>query len=92
MASGSEPSKASKPNGPVLERVPPGDDRPRLMCDDCGFVHYVNPKVIVGAVAIWNGKFLLVKRAIEPRKGFWTIPAGFLEVGETVEAGAVRET
>ena len=92
MASGSEPSKASKPNGPVLERVPPGDDRPRLMCDDCGFVHYVNPKVIVGAVATWNGKFLLVKRAIEPRKGFWTIPAGFLEVGETVEAGAVRET
>ena len=78
--------------GPTFERTPPGDDRPRLVCDECGFIHYVNPKVVVGAVATWGGKFLLVKRAIEPRKGFWTIPAGYLEIGETVEAGAVRET
>lgn len=78
--------------GPSVERTPADDDRPRLVCDDCGFVNYVNPRVVVGAVATWDDQFLLVKRAIEPRKGFWTIPAGFLEVGETVEAGAVRET
>lgn len=63
-----------------------------MVCEDCGFVNYVNPKVVVGAVATWQDKYLLVKRAIEPRKGYWTIPAGYLEVGETVEAGAVRET
>ncbi len=80
------------PLGPVHERIPPGDDRPRRVCDDCGFVNYVNPRVVVGAVSTWEGQFLLVKRDIEPRKGYWTIPAGFLEVGETIEAGAVRET
>jgi ADP-ribose pyrophosphatase YjhB (NUDIX family) len=89
MESSSEPVPAK---GPTVERIPPGDDRPRLVCNDCGFVNYVNPKVVVGAVATWGSQFLLVKRAIEPRKGHWTIPAGFLEVGETVEAGAVRET
>jgi ADP-ribose pyrophosphatase YjhB (NUDIX family) len=76
----------------VHHRIPPGDDRPRRVCDDCGFVNYVNPRVVVGAVSTWESKILLVRRAIEPRKGYWTIPAGFLEVGETVEAGAVRET
>ena len=85
-------SKSASATGPALEQVPPGDDRPRLVCGDCGFVNYVNPKVVVGAVVTWNNKFLMVKRAIEPRRGYWTIPAGFLEVGETVEAGAVRET
>ena len=64
----------------------------RLVCPDCGYIDYVNPRIIVGAVATWEDKFLLAKRAIEPRKGYWTIPAGFLEVGETLEAGAVRET
>jgi ADP-ribose pyrophosphatase YjhB (NUDIX family) len=78
--------------GPRLSKVPEGDDRPRLVCADCGYIDYVNPRVIVGAVATWEGKFLLAKRAIEPRKGYWTIPAGFLEVGETLDAGAVRET
>jgi len=78
--------------GPVLERVPAGDDRPRLVCGDCGFVNYINPRVITAAVPVWQDKFLLARRAIEPRKTFWTIPAGFLEVGETIEAGAVRET
>jgi len=85
-------TNAKSLQGPVTEAVPPGDDRPRQVCTDCGFVNYVNPKVVVGAVSVWEDKFLLAKRAIEPRKGFWTIPAGFLEVGETTEAGAVRET
>lgn len=78
--------------GPVIERVPDGDDRLRLVCGDCGFVNYVNPRIIVAAVPVWDGKVLLARRAIEPRRNFWTVPAGFLEVGETIEAGAVRET
>ena len=85
-------TSTSTPQGPIHERIPPGDDRPRRVCDACGFVNYVNPRVVVGAVCTWEDKFLLAKRAIEPRKGYWTIPAGFLETGETVEAGAVRET
>lgn len=80
------------PQGPIHERTPLGDDRPRRVCEDCGFINYVNPRVVVGAVCTWKDKFLLAKRAIEPRLGYWTIPAGFLETGETVEAGAVRET
>lgn len=72
--------------------VPEGDDRTRLVCPDCGHVDYVNPRLVVGAVSTWENKFLLAKRAIHPRKGYWTIPAGFLESGETIEAGAVRET
>jgi ADP-ribose pyrophosphatase YjhB (NUDIX family) len=77
--------------GPVLERVPDGDDRLRLVCADCGFVNYVNPRIVAASVPAWRGRILLARRAINPRQGFWTIPAGFLEVGETVEAGAVRE-
>lgn len=72
-------------------RVPDGDDRLRRVCDTCGFVDYVNPKVVTGAVVHAGGKVLLCRRAIEPRKGFWTLPAGFLEEGEAVEAGAARE-
>jgi len=71
--------------------VPRGDDRVREVCDTCGFIHYVNPKIVVGAVAVWEGRYLLCRRAIEPRKGFWTIPAGYLETGETAEEGARRE-
>jgi len=77
--------------GPVLARVPEGDDRVRQVCADCGFVNYVNPRIIAASVPVWQGRYLLARRAINPRKGFWTFPAGFLEVGETVEAGAVRE-
>jgi len=73
------------------ERVPPGDNRPRLVCDDCGFVHYVNPKVVVGSVCTWEGKVLLCRRAIDPRRGYWTMPAGFLEENESTEDGARRE-
>jgi ADP-ribose pyrophosphatase YjhB (NUDIX family) len=72
-------------------KTPEGDDRPRQVCSTCGFVNYVNPKIVVGSVAIWGDKILLCKRAIEPRRGFWTLPAGFMEEGETVEAGAIRE-
>ncbi len=80
------------PAGPVHRRVPPGDDRERLVCDDCGFVWYQNPIIVVGTVPIWEDRVALVKRSIEPRLGCWTLPAGFMEVGETVEAGARRET
>ncbi len=72
-------------------KIPLGDDRERAVCAACGFVDYRNPKIVVGAVAAWNGKILLCRRAIEPRKGFWTLPAGYLELGETVEDGVRRE-
>lgn len=65
---------------------------PRAMCDGCGTIHYENPRMIVGCVAEWEGKILLCKRGIQPRHGLWTVPAGFLENGETTAAGAQRET
>jgi ADP-ribose pyrophosphatase YjhB (NUDIX family) len=79
------------PRGPVHKEIPAGDNRERLVCRDCGFIDYENPKVVVGSVATWQGRLLLCRRAIEPRHGFWTIPAGFLESHESVEAGALRE-
>lgn len=77
---------------PVVRRVPPGDERPRWLCDACGEIHYQNPKVVTGCVPEWEGRVLLCRRAIEPRYGYWTLPAGFLENGETVAEGAARET
>lgn len=77
--------------GPVHSRVPHGDDRERLVCAECGFVNYVNPKIVVGSVCQWHEAILLCRRAIEPRKGFWTLPAGYLETGESTEHGAARE-
>jgi ADP-ribose pyrophosphatase YjhB (NUDIX family) len=71
--------------------VPEGDDRERRVCDHCGFIDYENPRVVVGAVPIWEGKVLLCRRGIEPRHGYWTIPAGFLEKNETAAEGAARE-
>lgn len=73
------------------ERVPEGDDRQRLVCRDCGFVNYQNPKIVVGSVAVHEGRILLCRRAIMPRRGFWTLPAGYLEQQEAAEAGARRE-
>lgn len=73
------------------ELVPEGDNRPRAVCDSCGFIAYNNPKVVVGAVVAEGGRVLLCRRAIEPRLGFWTLPAGYLEHGETLEEGAARE-
>ncbi len=72
-------------------RIPPGDDRERLVCDTCGFVDYENPKIVVGSVVKVDGGVLLCRRAIEPRHGFWTLPAGFMELHETVEEAALRE-
>lgn len=72
-------------------RVPQGDDRQRLVCDDCGFVLYENPKIVVGAVVHRGDRIVLCRRAIPPRLGYWTLPAGYLELGESPEAGARRE-
>ncbi|MGE4561871.1 MAG: NUDIX hydrolase [Rhodospirillales bacterium] len=77
--------------GPSVETVPEGDDRIRLVCPDCGYISYENPKVVVGAVCVWQDRFLICRRAIEPRQGRWTIPAGYLELGETTADGARRE-
>ena len=74
-----------------MRAVPEGDNRERLMCPDCGFVHYDNPKIVVGSVARWGDRILLCKRAINPRRGYWTLPAGFLELNETTGEGALRE-
>lgn len=79
--------------GTALEhRIPPGDDRLRFVCPSCHTVHYQNPRVVTGCLASWNDSVLLCRRAIEPRSGYWTLPAGFLELGETSVEGAVRET
>ena len=76
----------------LAQRIPEGDTLPRCVCANCGAIHYQNPKTVVGCLAEWDGRILLCKRAIEPRRGLWTLPAGFLENGETIEAGALRET
>ncbi|MGB3625216.1 MAG: NUDIX hydrolase, partial [Henriciella sp.] len=72
-------------------RVPEGDDRERRVCGTCGFIDYQNPRIVAGSVVTRGAKILLCKRAIEPRKGYWTLPAGYMELGETVEAAAARE-
>lgn len=95
-ASDSASSVNEPGRGPVSLRVPEGDDRLRKVCDDCGFVFYENPKVIVGAVCTWerdDGEplFLMVRRGIEPRLGYWSLPAGYMEMHESSEAGAARE-
>ena len=72
-------------------RVPEGDDRERRQCLTCGFVDYRNPRIVAGSVVTKGEQILLCKRAIEPRKGFWTLPAGYMELGETVEEAAQRE-
>ena len=76
----------------IERRVPEGDTLPRYVCGACDAIHYQNPKVVVGCLPEWEDQVLLCRRAIEPRHGLWTLPAGFLENGETVIAGAVRET
>jgi ADP-ribose pyrophosphatase YjhB (NUDIX family) len=78
--------------GPVSRKTPERDTHERWVCDDCGIVHYQNPLIVVGCIAERNGKVLLCKRSIEPRYGYWTVPAGFMELGETMAGGAARET
>ena len=75
----------------VSLRIPPGDHLPRHVCDACGAIHYQNPRVVVGCVPEYEGRILICKRAIEPRLGYWTVPAGFMENGETLQQGAARE-
>ena len=76
----------------VAFRIPPGDTLPRHVCERCGTIHYQNPKVVVGALAVWEDKVLLCRRAIEPRHGMWTLSAGFMENDETTAQAAARET
>ena len=77
--------------GPSIRTIPDGDDRERLTCPDCGYIAYENPKMVAGSVVSVGDRIMLCRRAIEPRKGFWTLPAGFLELHETPEEGARRE-
>ena len=74
-----------------VRTIPDGDTLERAVCTQCGFVDYQNPKIVTGSVVVHEGKVLLCRRAIEPRRGFWTLPAGYMELGETVAEGAVRE-
>lgn len=90
-----DPARLSPPppsSGPRVRMVPPGEDRERLVCPDCSYIAYENPKIVVGAVVTDDeDRFLLCRRAIPPRKGFWTLPAGYMELNETTEQGAARE-
>ena len=82
----------SKCGARVSSKIPKDDNRERWICDSCNTVHYQNPLVVVGCIPEQNGKILLCKRAIEPRLGYWTLPAGFMELGESTAEGAARET
>jgi ADP-ribose pyrophosphatase YjhB (NUDIX family) len=76
---------------PVISKIPAGDHLPRFVCTGCGMVHYKNPLLVLGCVPEGLSRFLVGRRAIEPRRGFWTVPAGFMENNETMEAAAARE-
>jgi ADP-ribose pyrophosphatase YjhB (NUDIX family) len=84
-------SDISVTRGPSVRGIPEGDNRERMICAECGFVLYDNPKIVVGSVPRWGDKILLCRRAIHPRKGYWTLPAGYLELNESTSAGAERE-
>lgn len=77
---------------PVSLKIPAGDSLPRFVCDRCGTIHYQNPKMVIGAIPEWEDRILLCRRAIEPRAGLWTLPAGFMENEETTAQAAARET
>jgi ADP-ribose pyrophosphatase YjhB (NUDIX family) len=77
--------------GPSVRGIPEGDDRERMICADCGYILYDNPKIVVGSVVRLGDRVLLCRRAINPRRGFWTLPAGYLELNESTTAGAARE-
>ncbi len=82
----------SQCGSPVTSRIPPGDDRVRHVCDSCGMIFYSNPKIVAGCIPQWDEQLLLCRRAIEPRSGLWTLPAGFMENGESTDQAAARET
>lgn len=75
----------------MVRKVPPNDHRERMVCESCGYIHYENPKILVACIATWGDRVLWIKRATEPRKGYWAIPSGFAEKGETPEQAAARE-
>jgi ADP-ribose pyrophosphatase YjhB (NUDIX family) len=77
--------------GPSVRGIPEGDNRERMICAECGYILYDNPKIVVGSVARWGERILLCRRAIHPRRGYWTLPAGYLELNEAASAGAERE-
>ncbi|MFC0266632.1 NUDIX hydrolase [Kushneria aurantia] len=77
---------------PVRFAIPMDDDRPRYLCDNCGTIHYQNPRIVAGSLPIMADRVLLCRRAITPREGYWTLPAGFMENGETTREAAIRET
>src|SRR5262249_46592879 len=85
------PSDPGLVRGPSVRGIPEGDNRERMICADCGFILYDNPKIVVGAVARLGERGLMCRRAINPRRGFWTLPAGYLELNESTSAGAARE-
>lgn len=76
----------------VVQKIPKGEDRLRAVCPSCHTIHYQNPKIVAGCIPEWDGQILMCQRAIEPRVGFWTFPAGFMEMGESTEEAAARET
>lgn len=82
----------SQCSGPLSQRIPEGDHRLRYVCDGCGTIHYQNPKIVTGCIPEWEDRILLCRRAISPRRGYWTLPAGYMENGESSPEGAARET
>lgn len=84
-------SETDPARGPSVRAIPEGDNRERMICAECGFILYDNPKIVVGSVARLGERILLVRRSIDPRRGFWTLPAGFLELNESTNSGAERE-
>lgn len=92
QVSGESMNYCSQCGSAVEVGIPQGDNRPRYLCPSCGTIHYQNPKVVVGCIPVWEERVLLCRRAIEPRYGLWTVPAGFMENGETSHQGAARET
>jgi ADP-ribose pyrophosphatase YjhB (NUDIX family) len=93
MVSATFIAMASPPTarGPTVILIPDGDNRERRVCPDCGFINYENPKVVVGSVVVWEDRILLCRRAIDPRHGFWTLPAGYMELNESASQAAARE-
>src|SRR5271169_2886996 len=84
-------SDANHLRGPSVRSIPEGDNRERMICAECGYILYDNPKIVVGSVTRWGERILLCRRSINPRHGYWTLPAGYLELNESASAGAERE-
>lgn len=76
----------------LIQKIPEGDDRIRYVCEHCHTIHYQNPRIVSGSIPVWDGQVLLCRRAIAPRQGYWTLPAGFMENNETMAEAAARET